>query len=106
MAACSEELLCGDYFAVDLAIFHFYSYGANASEKIARDEKDYRKWSNPQSQHFKNSKKGCLLEYFQRGEKTEDILKFVHKKCNNSQYEFYPQWKLDRNLQDFQGQLR
>ena len=48
MAACSEDFLCEDDFNAALAIFRSYGYSANASvavEKIATDEKDYRKCS-------------------------------------------------------------
>ena len=52
---------------------------------IAPDKKDIanapRMLQFKKSQHINNSRKGCLLELSQRGQKTvEDILKFVHKK--------------------------
>ena len=48
MAACNQDILCGDDFDTALAIFHFYYYSVNATvavEKIATDEKDYHKCS-------------------------------------------------------------
>ena len=48
MAALRKDFLSGGDFEAALAIFSSYDYGANASEaveKIATDEKDYRKCS-------------------------------------------------------------
>ena len=48
MAAFSEDFHCGDNFDAVLAIFCYYGYGTSASEaveKMATDEKDYRKCS-------------------------------------------------------------
>ena len=48
MTACSEIFFCVDDFDAVLAIFRTYDHDGNASkavEKIATDEKDYRKCS-------------------------------------------------------------
>ena len=45
MAAFSDDFLSGNDFEAVLAIFCCHGYGANSSEKIGTDEKDYHKCS-------------------------------------------------------------
>ena len=69
MAACREDLLCGDDFDAALAIFQTYCYSTNAPEaveKIAADEKDYHKrslyvivWIATAYQYSRNNRKNC-----------------------------------------------
>ena len=93
--ACSKDFLCGYDFDDVLAIFCSYRYSVNASEaveKIATDEKWIQMLLVRYSLHTINISIAV--------EKVEDILKLAHKKLTND--EFSPEWKWDKNLQDFQ----
>ena len=90
MAAFSEDFLRGDDFEVVLVIFYCYDHGADASEVIEKIDTDEKiitnapcllKFAAQPQQIINNSKKGWLLGYLRRCQKTaENLLKSPQKK--------------------------